>query len=56
MSGIILSNYPVLSRYAILSSSGITTVNTTTIANGFMAHLLQNHIQEHLHQAVLQVE
>lgn len=30
-----INNYPVLSTYAILAHSGISTVNTTTVLNGF---------------------
>jgi len=30
----IISNYHILNTYAVLASSGITTINTTTITNG----------------------
>jgi hypothetical protein len=30
-----ITNYPVLTTYAVLASSGITTVNPITISNGY---------------------
>jgi hypothetical protein len=31
-----ISTYSVLNTYAVLASSGITTINTTTITNGVL--------------------